>query len=113
MGNIDLALLCIVIFLVHFAELIRIPPAKCNSALDRGPCKNFTSKWYYDRYSKQCRSFFYGGCQGNGNLFDSLEGGSIYRITATLLYLKIKNCDKQARLLHLASIQLVHNNQNF
>uniref|UniRef100_A0A0N5AZ91 BPTI/Kunitz inhibitor domain-containing protein n=1 Tax=Syphacia muris TaxID=451379 RepID=A0A0N5AZ91_9BILA len=51
----------------------RKPSPSCSLQLNRGPCNNYTAKWYYDSYSKQCRSFYYGGCQGNANRFNSLE----------------------------------------
>ncbi|VDK54878.1 unnamed protein product, partial [Anisakis simplex] len=49
--------------------------AKCNDYPDRGTCEDrgFTVKWYYDRFSHRCREFYYGGCGGNNNRFDSFE----------------------------------------
>uniref|UniRef100_A0A914X288 BPTI/Kunitz inhibitor domain-containing protein n=1 Tax=Plectus sambesii TaxID=2011161 RepID=A0A914X288_9BILA len=48
--------------------------ARCNHYPDRGSCEeNFQIKWYYDRYGHRCREFFYGGCDGNDNRFDSKE----------------------------------------
>lgn len=38
-----------------------------------GPCKAFFKKYYYDQAEARCRSFVYGGCNGNDNQFDSWE----------------------------------------
>ncbi|CAG9532069.1 unnamed protein product [Cercopithifilaria johnstoni] len=48
---------------------------RCNHHPNRGTCEDrgFTIKWYYDRYAHRCREFYYGGCEGNENHFDSFE----------------------------------------
>lgn len=44
----------------------------CALAKDPGPCNERASlKWYFDSKSSKCRRFVYGGCQGNGNRWDS------------------------------------------
>jgi hypothetical protein len=48
---------------------------RCNHYPDRGTCENdFQVRWYYDRFNHRCREFFYGGCDGNDNRFDTKEG---------------------------------------
>ncbi|XP_069819478.1 kunitz-type serine protease inhibitor bitisilin-3-like [Dendropsophus ebraccatus] len=49
------------------------PPgeAVCNLTMDPGPCLSAIFMWYYDKNSKICDSFLYGGCQGNGNRFSN------------------------------------------
>ncbi|PAV71274.1 hypothetical protein WR25_03066 [Diploscapter pachys] len=69
-------LVCIWLYLnLRFSlgqELLDNP--RCNHYPDRGTCEtNFEVKWYYDRYDHRCRRFFYGGCDGNENRFNSLE----------------------------------------
>merc|ERR1712228_1045046 len=37
-----------------------------------GPCRASITKYYFNKDKEQCEEFIYGGCQGNGNNFDSL-----------------------------------------
>ncbi|XP_073418600.1 amblin-like [Dendrobates tinctorius] len=48
------------------------PPgdAVCDLHKDQGPCMALVFMWYYDQERRICDSFFYGGCQGNGNRFE-------------------------------------------
>lgn len=36
-----------------------------------GECHNYTERWYYDSYDQHCRQFYYGGCGGNENNFET------------------------------------------
>ncbi|MBN3316566.1 F221B protein, partial [Atractosteus spatula] len=45
--------------------------AVCEKPMDPGMCLGRTPMFYYDSKENICKSFFYGGCQGNGNRFQS------------------------------------------
>ncbi|CAD5113927.1 DgyrCDS3087 [Dimorphilus gyrociliatus] len=41
----------------------------CQRPVDRGNCRASISSFYYDSISKTCKTFTYGGCDGNSNRF--------------------------------------------
>ncbi|KAK8775050.1 hypothetical protein V5799_010417, partial [Amblyomma americanum] len=45
----------------------------CREPKYPGPCKGYFPRYYYDNTTKTCKQFIYGGCQGNGNNFGTLE----------------------------------------
>ncbi|KAM3968410.1 kunitz-type serine protease inhibitor A [Aphomia sociella] len=38
---------------------------------DTGPCRADIVQWYFDVKQRRCYRFFWGGCQGNGNRFET------------------------------------------
>ncbi|XP_054478041.1 collagen, type XXVIII, alpha 1b [Anoplopoma fimbria] len=44
---------------------------RCNQVLDPGPCLDYSVKWYYDATANSCAQFWFGGCKGNSNQFES------------------------------------------
>ncbi|CAH3151641.1 unnamed protein product, partial [Pocillopora meandrina] len=43
----------------------------CCLPSDTGSCFALFNRFYYDKVTKRCKKFIYGGCAGNGNNFTS------------------------------------------
>ncbi|KAM3614078.1 uncharacterized protein V6R79_009784 [Siganus canaliculatus] len=44
---------------------------RCSQTLDPGPCRDYVVKWYYDIIANSCAQFWFGGCLGNSNQFET------------------------------------------
>ncbi|GFV25247.1 tissue factor pathway inhibitor [Trichonephila clavipes] len=51
------------------------PPSDsiCKQKKEAGPCKAAIPRYYYNKKTKKCEKFIYGGCNGNSNNFRTLE----------------------------------------
>ncbi|XP_067326315.1 collagen alpha-4(VI) chain-like [Anolis sagrei] len=54
----------------HSEQVQRVADA-CNGEMDNGECEDYILKWYFDNNLAKCSRFWYGGCGGNQNRFDS------------------------------------------
>jgi hypothetical protein len=43
----------------------------CALPADPGPCDAYMPRWYFDHEARKCSPFVFGGCQGNGNNFQT------------------------------------------
>uniref|UniRef100_A0A671FTD2 BPTI/Kunitz inhibitor domain-containing protein n=1 Tax=Rhinolophus ferrumequinum TaxID=59479 RepID=A0A671FTD2_RHIFE len=43
----------------------------CSLPKEVGPCLAYFRRWWYNKETKTCSRFIYGGCQGNSNNFQS------------------------------------------
>ncbi|KAL1421524.1 hypothetical protein MTO96_023052 [Rhipicephalus appendiculatus] len=59
-----LALFCAVAAAVDFETY-------CRPTYDRGPCKAYLPRWWFNVNSGRCEKFIYGGCQGNKNNYQT------------------------------------------
>ncbi|BHF67041.1 zinc-containing alcohol dehydrogenase [Sparganum proliferum] len=49
------------------------PLPQCFEPKVEGPCRRFIPRFYFDAIGGTCKSFIYGGCNGNNNNFFTLE----------------------------------------
>ncbi len=51
----------------------RLLPPFCTMPAETGPCRARQLKWFYNPSTGRCEEFFWGGCAGNANRFNSRE----------------------------------------
>ncbi len=56
----------------HQSKLVRAKTV-CTLPKSHGHCRDQEAKWYFDNIKKTCQPFYYTGCGGNDNRFDSWD----------------------------------------
>ena len=62
---------CCLRLCVSFKSRLSIFADVCVLPAESGPCEAAIRRWFYNPRSRQCRRFTYGGCEGNGNNFET------------------------------------------
>ena len=57
--------------LAHLPRFCPRPPTPCELPIEVGPCEAAIPRWAFDTNAGTCVRFFYGGCQGNANNFET------------------------------------------
>ncbi|KAH0627282.1 hypothetical protein JD844_002805 [Phrynosoma platyrhinos] len=57
----------------EFSEQVQNNSDACIGQMDSGDCEDYILKWYFDKDQDMCSQFWYGGCGGNKNRFESRE----------------------------------------
>ncbi|XP_077980497.1 kappaPI-actitoxin-Avd3b-like [Glandiceps talaboti] len=48
-------------------------PRICRRKVKIGICRMALPRWYYNKKTKTCTEFIYGGCKGNANNFETFQ----------------------------------------
>ncbi|CAN2389124.1 Collagen type VI alpha 3 [Pristimantis euphronides] len=66
------------------SKALAVGPEVCKLQKEVGTCREFILKWYYDSGTKSCARFWYGGCGGNENRFNTQKDCENICISAPL-----------------------------
>lgn len=73
----EFSLLCVILILESLYYQLRTSLWSfvdvCQLPSKLGRCRSFKVKWFHNSTIRSCMRFWYGGCDGNGNNFDTKE----------------------------------------
>lgn len=55
----------------NYSNLFPEGDAACQLPKERGDCRAMILRWHYDASTRDCDTFLFSGCHGNGNQFES------------------------------------------
>lgn len=58
-------------FLLTITQNFVLAPETCNLPKEAGDCGEKQAKWHFSQSDNKCMPFYYSGCGGNENSFDS------------------------------------------
>uniref|UniRef100_A0A672LA53 BPTI/Kunitz inhibitor domain-containing protein n=1 Tax=Sinocyclocheilus grahami TaxID=75366 RepID=A0A672LA53_SINGR len=90
---------CLQICGVTSASWPNSPIDACFMKQDVGPCSDYVFSWHYDIQQNECIHFWFGGCGGNKNRFNTQEECealffSNYTFVKCMHFLIFKNVEK-------------------
>ncbi|NXD69689.1 TFPI1 inhibitor, partial [Eolophus roseicapillus] len=115
-GHSIVVLECVWIFFfphpVHHLPLFVEKPNFCFHEKDPGICRGYFSRYFYNKETKLCEVFKYGGCLGNQNNFKNLEEcqttcqGNCKLLSSLVLFLYKQYCILYIIIQYLLSLTL-------
>ncbi|XP_032437749.1 tissue factor pathway inhibitor 2 isoform X2 [Xiphophorus hellerii] len=71
----EFALLAFFTLFASFSSSLALSRSKgaCLLQVENGPCRGEIERYYYNTVTQKCEIFYYGGCQGNANNFNSYQ----------------------------------------
>lgn len=60
-----------VVFVILIFYSSPVVSDSCGLKPERGPCTNYSVLYFYNSTAKRCQRFWYGGCDGNDNRFNT------------------------------------------
>uniref|UniRef100_A0A8R1I8T7 BPTI/Kunitz inhibitor domain-containing protein n=2 Tax=Caenorhabditis japonica TaxID=281687 RepID=A0A8R1I8T7_CAEJA len=79
----------------------------CYSVVDPGSCGDYRLMWHYSAQSNACRQFYYGGCAGNTNRFETREQCEESCVANDNLNVKVKVESVSEASKSLADVKLI------
>ncbi|KAH3854919.1 hypothetical protein DPMN_097480 [Dreissena polymorpha] len=68
---ISLLLVGAVLVTSQIAPKVSVQANVCELPMEPGPCKGYFPRYFFDDLTGTCQEFIYGGCQDNGNNFET------------------------------------------